>query len=99
MPAPAFIQSILSSFPLVEYPEEQQASLASSSNSQYPLIPSIATLWIYGPGIDKERESFDVDCLAAQAQAAFGDVKLDIRNLVISEGAPGGKGTWFRIHL
>ncbi|CAD6586538.1 MAG: hypothetical protein CYPHOPRED_003604 [Cyphobasidiales sp. Tagirdzhanova-0007] len=86
MPAPAFIQRILSSFPIVEYTEQV---VPSPSGSQYPSVPREPTLWIYGPGIDKERESFDLACLAAQAQAAFSGVKVERRDLTVSEGAPG----------
>lgn len=84
MPAPRFIQSLLNSFPLVEYPENQPGALIASSQ------PSKATLWIHGPGIDREKESFDVACLTAQAWAAFNGVQLDLRDWDDSEGAPGG---------
>lgn len=93
MPAPAFITSLLGKFPLVEYEEELVTASQRSRGSadEYPSAPAEATLWVYGPGISNEPESFDLECLRYQAEAAFKGVKLQIRCLQIAEGAPGGE--------
>ena len=90
MPAPRFLTSLMSVFPLIEY-DEQEASSSSSGVDEYPAQPNAPTLWIYGPGINDELESFDLACLRAQAEAAFRGVKVETRILQVAEGAPGGQ--------
>ena len=93
MPAPAFITSILSQFPLVEYPEEPCYSLSASSSTAAPYsssAPEHPTFWLYGPGVNNERESFDVECLRLQAEAVFAGIETRTRWLDTAEGAPGG---------
>lgn len=98
MPAPAFITSILSRFPVVEYPEEpcyppSASSSSSSSTTTAPYsssAPEHPTFWLYGPGVNNERESFDVECLRLQAEAVFAGIETRTRWLDTAEGAPGG---------
>ena len=91
MPAPAFVQRILSSFPIYEYPEQTVASSSSSSSSEYSSAPAEPTFWLHGPGITSEKESFDVECLKVQAAAVFAGIKTQTKWLETSEGAPGGE--------
>lgn len=94
MPAPAFVQRILSSFPIYEYPEQLSASSSSSSSAgrelEYESAPSAPTFWLHGPGITSEKESFDVECLKVQAAAVFAGIETRTKWLESSEGAPGG---------
>lgn len=85
MPAPRIWSSLLASFPLVEYDEQ----LAQPS-VEYPAAPSKPTLWIYGPGVGNSKESFDLQCLRAQAELAFNDIKVERRDMQVAEGSPGG---------
>lgn len=86
MPAPRIWSSLLASFPLVEY-EEQLAQ----PSVEYPAAPSRPTLWIYGPGVGNSKESFDLQCLRAQAELAFNDIKVERRDMQVAEGSPGGE--------
>lgn len=86
MPAPRIWTSITSCFPLVEYEEQLE-----KADSEYPAAPSKPTLWIYGPGVGNSKESFDLQCLKAQAELAFNDIKTERRDMQVGEGAPGGE--------
>jgi hypothetical protein len=86
MPAPRIWQAITSAFPIIEYGEQ-----LAEPDTIYPAAPSQPTLWIYGPGVGNSKESFDLQCLRAQAELAFNGVKTDRRDMQVSEGAPGGE--------
>lgn len=94
MPAPRIWSSFLSSFPVVEYGEQL---VEASNSSDYTAAPSKPTLWIYGPGVGNSKESFDLQCLRAQAELAFNGVDVDRRDLQVAEGAPGGESQKARL--
>lgn len=86
MPAPRLWTSFTGFFPIIEY-EEQLAQ----PSTEYPAAPSSPTLWIYGPGVGNSKESFDLQCLRAQAELAFSGIEVERRDMQVAEGAPGGE--------